>query len=247
MNESIKTWNWKKLIICHILIAFLLITFFWPSTRTYWESLDIAFFRLINETLRDSTFLQNFWALANHKKADWLEDICIFAFFYSWIRSRPKSERPLRAAEFIFCILYSAMVILLVNHLVFRQLVEVFRASPSIALEDTIRLSKKLRWLSIKDSSPKCFPADHGTTAILFAALHGFFTNRKRAVLGWLYAAFLCMPRMITGAHWLSDIIVGSGSIVLFFLSWGLFTPIRYYAVNGLQKILFSFRKKQPV
>jgi membrane-associated phospholipid phosphatase len=34
------------------------------------------------------------------------------------------------------------------------------------------------------------------------------------------------MPRLITGAHWLSDVLVGSGGIVLFFLSIAFCTPL---------------------
>ncbi len=242
-----KKWNWKGLLICHLLIAFLLTTFFIPFTRAYWEAIDLSFFRLINETLRDNRPMQVFWALANHKKADWIEDICIFLFFFSWIRTFPLEERSKKSAQFLFCVLYAAFTILIVNHLVFRNFIEVLRASPTIALENTVRLSKKIPWLSIKDSSPKCFPADHGTTAVLFAACYAYYARGKRAFYGILYSVFLCMPRLITGAHWLSDVIVGSGSIALLFLSWAFCTPLHRYWTERLQKVLYFFRKKQTV
>ena len=33
------------------------------------------------------------------------------------------------------------------------------------------------------------------------------------------------MPRIMSGAHWLTDVVVGSGSICSIVLSWMLLTP----------------------
>ncbi len=40
------------------------------------------------------------------------------------------------------------------------------------------------------------------------------------------------MPRLIAGAHWFSDVVIGSGCIVLFFAGWGLFTPFHKIAID---------------
>jgi membrane-associated phospholipid phosphatase len=80
--------------------------------------------------------------------------------------------------------------------------------------------------MSIKDGSSKSFPGDHGTTALLFAASFTYLAGWRLGLLACFYAAFLCLPRLITGAHWLSDIVVGSGSITLFFMAWAIYTPL---------------------
>lgn len=240
-------WNWKALIFCHMIIGILLTSFFWQETKIYWDMIDLSVFRFINNSLEGNQPWQIFWALANHKKADLFEDLCIFLFFFTWIRSSPPYAQVKHTAQFLFCILYVAFTILLVNHLIFRVCVEVFHASPTLALEHTIRLSKEIPWLSIKDSSPKSFPADHGTTALLFAWCYAFFSTRKRALIGILYASFLCMPRLITGAHWLSDVIVGSGSIAILFLSWAFYSPLHIYCTNYLEKLIYLYKKTKAI
>jgi Kdo2-lipid A phosphotransferase len=103
--------------------------------------------------------------------------------------------------------------------------------------------------MSTKDDSSKSFPGDHGTTALLFAASFSYLAGWRLGLLASLYAAFLCMPRLITGAHWLSDVIVGSGTITILFLSWAFCTPLfvkftdmceRFFIWIGKQKNLFS-------
>src|SRR5262249_16344295 len=74
-SMSSTTWKLKVLMLWHIIGALLFASLFWPVTKAYWETLDIAFFKMINSTLRDRPFWQLFWALANHKLADWVEDL----------------------------------------------------------------------------------------------------------------------------------------------------------------------------
>jgi membrane-associated phospholipid phosphatase len=51
------------------------------------------------------------------------------------------------------------------------------------------------------------------------------------------------MPRLITGAHWLSDVIVGSGTITIVFLSWAFCTPLFSRFTSACERLfLFTFK-----
>ncbi len=83
MNSS---WNVKILLLCHLIGALLFASLFWPITEAFWNTIDIAFFKCINSTLRDHPYWQLFWAFANHKLADWVEDLCVLCFFIAYVR-----------------------------------------------------------------------------------------------------------------------------------------------------------------
>jgi membrane-associated phospholipid phosphatase len=222
-------WKIKQLLFWHLIIALLLTSFFWPVSAIYWKKLDVAFFKWINGSLRDSPGSQLFWALANHRLADWLEDVFILGFFTLYIRSVQKELRLKKIATLIFCALYIAAIIFFVNGKLFRKSLIFPRESPTMVVSDSIRLSEHISWLKVKDDSTKCFPGDHGTTAILFASCYYFLAGWRLGLIAVVYGAFLCLPRMIVGAHWLSDVVVGSGCLTAFFLSWAFCTPFGNY------------------
>lgn len=229
-------WKWKTLLFCHALVAILMITLFLPSTKGFWEVIDIAFFKFVNGSLEGRPNWQLFWALANHKLADWVEDLCVIIFFVIYVKQATRSLRARKIAELLFCILYIAAIIYFVNRLFFRENFNIPRLSPTLVVDSSIRLSDHISWLHIKDDSSKSFPGDHGTTALLFAASFSYLAGWRLGILATLYGAFLCMPRLITGAHWFSDVIVGSGSITLLFLSWAFCTPLFQRTVNQIER-----------
>lgn len=242
-----KSWNLKILLLWHIIAALLFASLFWPFTRAYWEVVDVAFFKLINSTLRDRPIWQLFWALANHKLADWFEDLCVLCFFITYVKQAVPELRKRKVAELIFIIAYIGAIIYFINRMLFRETLSIPRLSPTLVVDDSVRLSEEIPWMSIKDDSSKSFPGDHGTTALLFAAGFSYLAGWRLGILATLYAAFLCMPRLITGAHWFSDVIVGSGTITIVFLSWAFCSPLFSRFTDGLVRFftwLGTLKKK---
>lgn len=232
----------RSLFLLQALLALLLTSLLWPKAAVYWQKLDVAFFKLINQSLLDRPWWQMFWAAANHKYADWVEDFCIFGFFALWIKKSPVSLRKMRMGQFLFCILYVSFILFFVNRILFRNFLHISRLSPSLIVENSVMLSQKISWMKIKDMSHTSFPGDHATTALLFSASFSYLAGWRLGIVAWIYASFLCMPRLITGAHWLSDVIVGSGGIVLFFLSIAFCTPLANCLSFYLAR-LFSWNK----
>ncbi len=219
-------WNRKKLLLCHFIIAAMVITFFFPPTRILWDAVDINLFKALNGTLVGNPTWQTFWAICNHKYFDWWHDVALLGFFFAAIYSVPKEERAKKLSQFVFVVCCIGSIVLFINRKLFCNYLDIVRLSPSLAIEDSFRLSKEITWMKIKDASHKSFPGDHATTAVLFAASYAFYSNRKLAIIGWIYGIFMCLPRLIIGAHWFSDIVLGSGSIALLFLSWAFYSPI---------------------
>lgn len=244
-----KEFRFKILLLWHVIAALLFASLFWPVTKIYWDVVDIAFFKMINSTLKDHPFWQLFWALANHKLADWVEDLCVLCFFIAYVRQTHRTLRKRKIAELLFCILYIGAIIYFINRILFRENLCIPRLSPTLVVDDSVRLSEEITWMSIKDDSSYSFPGDHGTTALLFAASFSYLAGWRLGLLASLYAAFLCMPRLITGAHWLSDVIVGSGTITIVFLSWAFCTPMFAKFTEGCERFFtwIGNLKKAPL
>lgn len=240
---SQKKWDFKSLLFWHLILAIFISTFLWPVTRVYWNQLDVAFFKWINGSLEGHKYWQLFWAMANHKLADWLEDIVILCFFTAYVRSVHKQLRLRKVSQLVFCVLLIAAILYFVNRLLFRKHLSIPRESPTLLIDSSVRLSQEIPWMRIKDDSLKSFPGDHGTTALLFAATYAYFARGRLAILACLYAAFLCIPRMITGAHWFSDVVVGSGCITIFFLSWALCTPFHTWCTDRIEAFFLWIKR----
>lgn len=225
--------NWKGFLFCHFLIALLVISFLLPWSHELWNQLDIFIFKSLNQTLHMGKGWKTFWALANHRYADWVEDIFILSFYSLSIFKTAKFERLKKSSQFIFCVLYIALTIIVINRLCFRDLLSMRRFSPTLTLDSCVRISEELPWLDIKDETTKSFPGDHATSALFFAVTYAFFSGKRLGTAAICYAIFLCLPRLIAGAHWFSDLAVGTGCIVLFSFAWGFYTPL-HQKVSGL-------------
>ena len=211
-----------------------------PGLSSLWEILDTKTFQLLNRSFIGHPHWQLFWALANHWLADWFEDLCLLGFAIAAFIKAPKLQKKRRVAEMLFIALLIAATVLICNRLICRDLLRLRRASPTAIFEDPVLLSESLPWLAIKEISSKSFPGDHATTALLFGFSYFRFVGRRLGIFALLYTLFLCLPRLMAGAHWLSDLIVGTGLIISFV--WGLVFGSSFgeKCIAGLEKILPS-------
>lgn len=245
MKTFYKKWQWKPLLLAHLIIALLLTSFFFPTTALYWKKIDVAVFRFLNNSLEGRDTWQLFWAFANHKNADWIEDAIILCFSFFYIRQATKEQQNRRKAEILFSILFAFIVVFLVSKSLVGRWMDIHRLSPTCVLDECIRLSKEIPWLHIKDKSQHSFPGDHGVTALYFASTFYYLGGWRFGLWASLYAGFLCIPRMIAGAHWFSDIVVGAGSIVIFCNSLVFYTPFQHHCVNKIETLFNFFKRKK--
>ncbi len=203
----------KKLLASGLIIVLLLASF------PLWQSIDLHFFRWANSLL-SSNGAKTFWALGNHDLTDFVEDFIFLGFYLAGLFTIPKKDRRLRLMQYILCIVLTALTIILINRVLCRDILHLKRESPSYVLDDGIRLT------DVKVNSTKSFPGDHATTVLMFALSYAYYSGWRLGLPAILYALLRCMPRLVVGAHWLSDVAIGSGCIVLFSMSLLAFTPL---------------------
>lgn len=238
--------NVKKLLIPPLIVALLYVSWLNPWTRPLWDALDLKAFTFLNAWVHHSTFWQNFWAFTGHRIMDWIHDLLMLLFFFFNIYCATEALRKRKIAELIFSALFIAFVICLVNGMIFPEFIHASRKSPTMIDKSAFRLSSVIEWTKVKDHSRKSFPGDHATTAVLFACLI-FHLMGKRA--GWVavfYAIFFCLPRLVAGAHWLTDNLIGSASIAVIATSLAFGTPFAYRCIDGIEKIITIRKKSCP-
>jgi membrane-associated phospholipid phosphatase len=78
-----------------------------------------------------------------------------------------------------------------------------------------------------KDASKDSFPGDHGMMLLIFAAIMLRYFGQKAFAVALIIFVVFAFPRVMIGAHWFTDIAVGSLSVALIALPWCLMTPER--------------------
>jgi len=66
----------------------------------------------------------------------------------------------------------------------------------------------------------------------------GRYFGRKAFVVGLIILGIFALPRVMVGAHWFTDISVGSLSVVLVGMSWCLLTPLTDILIDKIYRKL---------
>ena len=99
------------------------------------------------------------------------------------------------------------------------------RASPSLFFSDVTRVSDVVNFPT-KDASKDSFPGDHGMMLLIFASFMWRYFGRRALAVALVIFVVFAFPRVMIGAHWFSDIAVGSLTAVLIGAPWVLMTPL---------------------
>ena len=94
-----------------------------------------------------------------------------------------------------------------------------------VMLDNIYRVSELLH-IPTKDASKDSFPGDHGMMLLIFSAFMLRYFGKVAGIIGLIIAVVFAFPRVMIGAHWLTDIVVGSMTVVLIGLPWWLMTPL---------------------
>lgn len=248
-EKSSSNWRIKPLLITHAVAILLLISWLIPPFNLVWQALDHLTFQFLNATLEAKPLLQIFWAVANIKSSDIFGALIMATFFLLYIAGGQKGEKKERFLHFIYIVLWAEVGILLAKEVIGRSLIalELTRKSPTLIYTDAIRLSEVIPWMKVKDISQWCFPSDHAEIALQWVLFVSYFCGLRFGLLALPWGVFFILPRLVSGAHWLSDAFCGSLCIVLILLAWAAFSPLYSLfmrnSLQGLNKI-FSLLKK---
>ncbi len=231
--------QWRPFLLVNFFAAILVASWFFEPTASLWKAFDEWAFHALNDGLKGRPLTQIFWALANVKITDLFGALFIIIFSLLYVFDEGKKHASQRLAQIIYYLIWFELGILCLKEVLFHALVacNFLRDSPTLQITDTILLSKAVPWLKIKDSSRWCFPSDHAFIIFQWAGFICFYCGWRLGALAFISSTFFILPRLIGGAHWLSDVLVGSLPIALIFVSLACFTPIYSFTMRYLKRL----------
>lgn len=198
----------------------LFMSWYLPAQHGIWSTADSSIFHFFNQRLVESRAFLWLVALTNNRAFDGCSLLAMGCLMLSfWLKETPAGRRRIVMTGLVM--LLTAVVL---NQLG-QALLPVKRASPTLSFEHIYRVSELLH-IPTKDASRDSFPGDHGMMLLIFAAFMLRYFGKTAGAIGLLIALVFAFPRVMIGAHWLTDIVVGSLAVVLIGLPWCLMTPL---------------------
>lgn len=217
--------NWRKLVLGASILSFILIvTWITPASRAFWGFIDAVCYNCLHAFFLKTDVFQKFWAVMNSRIGDNASHVIFTLLFVIYIFKESKN-RWLRTRQVAF--IYIAVILSIISSNVIQsqlaKIISIKRDSPSLVLGHKVALSKVLPELkNVKDSSRRSFPGDHAMTLILLTFFIFLITkNPIIRAIAVIDSIIFILPRLISGGHWITDIIMGSFPIaILAFALW---------------------------
>jgi Kdo2-lipid A phosphotransferase len=200
-----KNWHWILLLLLCLFVVFRL-----PHPQSIVLAYDLSSARWLNELLGHNRPLDLAVATINSQRGDLLMALGISLLFLNHIRRTPTLHELYRRLAF-----WTWVGLLFVFVFYFQQWIEeiVERESPSRVMEGWKNL-KEIYGLPVKINNKDSFPSGHAAAYFFFA----FMSLRRYPSMGYVFltlAIILPPTRVMTGAHWLTDIYLGSLPLAL--------------------------------
>lgn len=225
-------WSLRKLVALHFLGAVLLCSYLFPAGFEMWRQLDSQVFLLLNGSLSGQGAWEWWWAWANTRYHD-----AFVGLFIGLCLVYPVSGFAREDLQKSFFLYVAMMLVLMLGKLGFAVVVDFFRwggPSPSLVFEPVVLLSDLFPSLPLKDSSTESFPGDHAAVLWAWAGFVLFHSRSLRSCLVAGLPLLMVLPRLVGGAHWTSDVVVGGLVIALPTLAWTYYSPLVSLLANGL-------------
>ncbi|CDL81974.1 phosphatase PAP2 family protein [Xenorhabdus szentirmaii] len=219
------------IFILNILGISLFLSWYLPENHGFWFHIDSTIFYFFNEKLLPDSNFALFVAIANIRAFDVISLLCMGLLYYSAFRKQDYAGKR-RLFMIGLVMLVSAVIINQIGHQI-----PVSRPSPTLTFENVNRLGEMTSWHT-KDSSKDSFPGDHGLMLLIFSSFILRYISRGAFLIALLIMITFALPRIMAGAHWFTDITVGSLSLTLIGMSWILLTPLSDIAAGWLDKKL---------
>jgi membrane-associated phospholipid phosphatase len=112
----------------------------------------------------------------------------------------------------------------------------IVRPSATALFPEALRLSQLVTDIPTKDFSSDSFPGDHGLVLLLCAGFAMIYLPLPHGLLALMFMVLFTLPRLMSGAHWVTDEIVGALSLGLIALSWLFATPLHQVILGWFQR-----------
>jgi membrane-associated phospholipid phosphatase len=234
LNNAKFNWKIQPLLGSLAAIFFCLLLWFNHYSHPWCEYIDKQFFLAMNKTLLWSTYWQQLCGWLNHPAESWLNLVLMVAINFVAITFLPKNKRKHACIFVVYCWLLF-QVGLFFSHAIFgNSWLAIERASPSLVINPIIKLSNLVSF-PVKDYSENSFPAGHTFVLIYWAGFTCKYATQKFKFLTYIVAIMLIFPRLISGAHWLSDVIF-TIAISYTWLALVIGTPLYSYIETKLSQ-----------
>lgn len=228
------TWRPMPLIALHLVAVTLMLTFISSSGFELWRQIDSHIFFYLNGTLSEGGNWAWIWAWANTRQKDMLLAGVMLIFLVFPHLGFQRSQLQHALVGFLALMIF--MVPLRYFFYEFSKVLDLTGPSPSITLAPAYMLTELFPHIPAKDSAGRSFPGDHATVLLVWA---GYILLNKRSIgsmVAVILAAIMILPRLMSGAHWFSDVAVGGFAVALPVLAWAFYSPVVYRITLGLEK-----------
>lgn len=234
--------NFLQIIGCNLAGFLLFFSWYLPPDHGFWFFIDKNIFYFFNQLLAESNAFLYFVAFINFRAFDAVAFLfMLLIFLYFFVQQDATGKRKMSCMGI-------AMLISVVLIKITDGRLDIDRLSASVyfeSLHEPVNFVSKMTGWNVKDRSGTSFPGDHGMMLLVFTSFMGRYFGKKAFLASLLVFFVFSLPRIMSGAHWFTDVAVGSVSIVLIIMSWILLTPFSDKIIQWLEpKIPLSIFKK---
>ncbi|WP_288446923.1 phosphatase PAP2 family protein [uncultured Serratia sp.] len=223
--------NLPFILFFNLLGVALFLSWFLPANHGGWFTLDSAILFFFNRHLATDPAFLHLVAITNNRAFDVISLLAMgLLYLYFYLKQDAAGRRRLVITGVVM--LLTAVVLNQLGHLL-----PVKHPSPTLTFDNINRVSA-LTGIPTKDASGDSFPGDHGMMLIIFSCFMLRYFGRGAFAVALLITLIFSLPRVMIGAHWFTDIAVGSLSVVLVGASWVLMTPCSDWIIERLNRLL---------
>lgn len=199
----------------------------YATFRAWFDRVDSAVFFTLNGAMASRPWLMNTIAVGNSHWMDIIMGCTVVAVFYCFARADHAQQVMPR-----LCTFFVPMLMTVGAKLILRHFETLERHSASLVLEPAYHLSDYVDWIVAKDISYDSFPSDHGSLLLISVICMWFYGGRRFGLPMTFIGLLFCQPRLFSGAHWFSDMAVGSVAVALMASAIILCTPLHGVILN---------------
>lgn len=215
------------------------VSYFLDPTRSLWLAIDENVFWTLNGSLACCRAWQVVMALANSWLSDVVAALCMIGLYLHFMLGKGRHARDELIA---IGVMLTALVIVAFQ---IGKAIPYQRLSATMVHGEAIRLTQLVPWIPARDSSGDTFPGDHAVVLFICAGVITYYLPRAYAIAAWALAAIFIAPRLVAGAHWLTDDFVGSAAIACVVLSCTFATPLHRLATDWLEGRIRRIRTRR--
>lgn len=233
--------NYILIAACNIIAVLLLLSWYLNVCLDFpgiWNIADRSVFEFFNQRLYPVSGFTWLVAVTNVRIFDLAAMLAMGLVFACYFLKETPEGRHRLFCVFLFMVLFAVAVKLLCN------LIPFDRRSPTKEFAGINLVSKLVSFpLKVKDGSNSCFPGDHGVMLLIFSFVMLRYLGVRAFTAAMAVFAVFSLPRIMSGAHWFSDVAVGSVSVTLIACSWVMLTTCSDRVVAFLeQKVPHDWR-----